>query len=255
MRFQTMIRLVTLGFFFLSSSHAFMVPSTATTKGTATTTALSVSSSNDDQQNGRRHFLGLVASSVVVAAASAPPAAFAGIDPAALKALPVEGDVSGGATRLRQVQAINQPESDNVDRPWEDLPSGVLYREYRQGKGNAVVTKGSKVAVEMTIRCRSFATANEPGGLKYFNTKEDTTFNELAWTIGDGTLPPGLEEGMEGMKKGGLRRIELPSTQVFAARKAAQLPLATTKDGQRRFEQLFKTDATLLFEVLVTRIK
>ena len=107
----------------------------------------------------------------------------------------------------------------------------------------------------MTIRMRSFATANEPGGLKYFSTKEDTTFNEYAWTVGDGTAPPGLEEGMLGMRKGGLRRIELPSTQVFAARKEAQLPLPQTKDGQRRFEQLFKTDATLLFEVLVTRVK
>ena len=107
----------------------------------------------------------------------------------------------------------------------------------------------------MTIRMRSFATANEPGGLKYFSTKEDTTFNEYAWTVGDGTAPPGLEEGMLGMRKGGLRRIELPSTQVFTARKESQLPLPQTKDGQRRFEQLFKTDATLLFEVLVTRVK
>jgi hypothetical protein len=55
--------------------------------------------------------------------------------------------------------------------------------------------------------------------------------------------------------KNAVRRIEVPSTLVFAARKANQLPLPTTKDGKRRFESLFKTDATLLFEVLVTRIK
>jgi hypothetical protein len=44
---------------------------------------------------------------------------------------------------------------------------------------------------------------------------------------------------------------------VFAAKKNQQLPLPseTNKDGKRRFENLFKTDATLLFEVLVTRIK
>ena len=41
----------------------------------------------------------------------------------------------------------------------------------------------------------------------------------------------------------------------FAARNAGQLPLPETKDGKRRFEQLFKTDATLMFEVLVTRVK
>ena len=118
-----------------------------------------------------------------------------------------------------------------------------------------VVQNGSKVGVEMTIRCKSFSTANEPGGLKYFSTKEDTEFNELAWTVGSGMLPEGLEEGMMGMHKNSLRRIEVPSTMVYAAKKFNQLPLPTTKDGKRRFENLFKTDATLLFEVLVTRIK
>jgi len=107
----------------------------------------------------------------------------------------------------------------------------------------------------MTIRCKSFSTANEPGGVKYFSTKDDTDFNEYAFVIGSGEAPPGLEEGMMGMRKGSLRRIELPSTMVFAAKKNGQLPLPTTKDGKRRFEQLFKTDATLLFEVLVTRVK
>lgn len=107
----------------------------------------------------------------------------------------------------------------------------------------------------MTIRCKSFSTANEPGGLKYFSTKDDTEFNELAWTVGSGELPASLEEAMMGMHRNALRRIELPSVQAFSAKKANQLPLPTTKDGKRRFDNLFKTDATLLFEVLVTRVK
>lgn len=107
----------------------------------------------------------------------------------------------------------------------------------------------------MTIRCKSFATANEPGGLTYYSTKEDTDFNELAFTIGSGEILPALEEGMMGMRRGGLRRIEVPTTMIYGAKKAGQLPIPTTKDGKRRFENLFKTDATLLFEVLVTRIK
>jgi len=60
---------------------------------------------------------------------------------------------------------------------------------------------------------------------------------------------------MMGMKRQGVRRIELPSTVIFAAKKKEQLPLPQTKDGKRLFERLFKTDATMLFEVLVTRIK
>lgn len=118
-----------------------------------------------------------------------------------------------------------------------------------------MVEKGSKIAAEMSIRCQSFSTANEPGGVKYFTTKGDTEFNEIAWTVGSGELPPGLEEAMMGMHKNGLRRIVLPSTAVFQARNDNQLPQPTTKDGKRIYERLFKTDATLLFEVLVTRVK
>lgn len=118
-----------------------------------------------------------------------------------------------------------------------------------------VIANGSKIGVEMSIRCQSFATANEPGGVKYFSTKADTEFNEIAWTVGSGELPPELEEAMMGMHRNGLRRIILPSTAVFSARNNNQLPQPTTKDGKRVYDRLFKTDATLLFEVLVTRVK
>ena len=187
----------------------------------------------------------------------APNAANAGIDPSALKQYSVEGDASGATTRLRQLEADKNRPDDLIDKPFDKLESGVSYREYREGKGEAVVKEGSKVAVEMSIRCKSFSTANDPGGVKYFSTKDDTEFNELAWTVGSGELLPGLEEAMMGMRKGALRRIEVPSTAVFAGRKENQLPLPKegNKDGKRRFENLFKTDATLLFEVLVTRIK
>jgi len=75
-------------------------------------------------------FLG--ASAAVVAA---PRIAHAGIDPTALKSLPVEGDAAGTATRLRQIESIQKPAADEVDKPWEDLPSGVSFRDYREGRG------------------------------------------------------------------------------------------------------------------------
>jgi hypothetical protein len=213
----------------------------------------------------RRHFIILTTSLMV----GAPSSAMAGIDPSALKSLPIEGDTSGSTSRLRQISSLAnngvsgpRPE-DSKDIAFTVLPSGEgSYRTYREGSGDATIQPGSKVAVEMTIRCRSFATADEPGGVAYFTTKEDTDFNELAWTIGsspsDGDIvPTQLEECMMGMKKGSVRRIELPSPVVYAAYKAGRLPLPSEKneDGNRRFEKLWKTDATLLFEVLVTRIK
>lgn len=238
-------------------------PSRASLNG-ASTIRLRLTGDDDDHAPApsRRSALlqTVVAASLAfgVGSTALPNPANAGIDPAALKALPVEGDATGAASRLRQIESANGPRpEDSKDIAFEKLPSGASYREYREGKGDAAVRPGSKVAAEITIRCRSFATANEPGGIKYFSTKEDTDFNELAWTIGSGELPPELEECMMGMRKGALRRIELPSTVVFAARKNQQLPLPSekNKDGKRRFENLFKTDATLLFEVLVTRIK
>lgn len=73
-----------------------------------------------------------------------PTVAQAGIDPALLKSLPVQGDESGAAQRLRQVEEIQRPQTDLVDIPFTELPSGVSYREYRQGKGEA----GKKVVSE-----------------------------------------------------------------------------------------------------------
>lgn len=204
----------------------------------------------------RRSFLSaILGTSTAFFISSAP--AQAGIDVNALKNLPVEGDDSGVATRLRQIELEKNRPDDTVDIPYTELPNGVSYREFRDGKGTAVVGPGSIVAAEMTIRCKSFATAQEPGGVKYFDSRIDTDFNEVAFTVGSGEIFPGLEEAMAGMHRGSLRRIEIPSTMVFAAKKANQLPLPSekNKDEVRRFENLFKTDATLLFEVLVTRVK
>ena len=84
----------------------------------------------------------------------------------------------------------------------------------------------------------------------------DTPYDALSWTIGSGDLLPGLEEAMLGMHRNALRRIEVPSLQIFKARSLNQLPLPseTDDDGNRRFKNLFKTDATLIFEVLVDKI-
>ena len=59
-----------------------------------------------------------------------------------------------------------------------------------------------------------------------------------------------------GMKRSAIRRVELPSTLVFKARADKQLPLPSEKneEGNRYYKRLFKTDATLLVEVLVTKI-
>lgn len=67
-----------------------------------------------------------------------PSIAHAGIDPTLLKSLPVQGDDTGSVQRLRQVEAIQSPLVDPlVDKPYESLPSGVSFLEYRGGRGEA----------------------------------------------------------------------------------------------------------------------
>lgn len=63
--------------------------------------------------------------------------AIAGIDVNALKNLPVEGDASGAATRLKQLETIKVQPEDLEDIPYTKLDNGVSYREYRSGKGDA----------------------------------------------------------------------------------------------------------------------
>lgn len=66
-----------------------------------------------------------------------PTVANAGIDPILLKTLPVQGDESGAVQRLRQIEDVQRPATDLVNVPFEELPSGVSYRVYREGKGEA----------------------------------------------------------------------------------------------------------------------
>jgi len=79
----------------------------------------------------------LVGGAAALSTTILPTAANAGIDPSMLKSMKVEGDASGTAQRLRQIEEIQRPASDTVNMPYEELASGVSYREYREGRGEA----------------------------------------------------------------------------------------------------------------------
>ena len=156
-------------------------------------------------------------------------------------------------SKLKQVQDA----LDARDIPYEDLPSGVSYREFRDGKGERRVQRGAEVVVELTLRAKKLATQAQPGGVMYFSTAKDTTGGTMGWTIGDGTMIPGIEEAMMaqgGMKRSAVRRIEVPSTQVFKARRDGQLPLQKDADEIRLTKNLWKTEATMIAEVKVNKI-
>lgn len=122
----------------LSSAAAFQ---SNPTWNTAARSATAVYDSTDDVDIDRRSFLNslfLGAAAITTAGILLPTSpANAGIDPSLLKSYSVEGDVSGTQQRLRQIEEIQRPASDNLNIPYEKLPSGVEYREYREGKGEA----------------------------------------------------------------------------------------------------------------------
>jgi hypothetical protein len=199
------------------------------------------------------------AAGLLLVSSGAPQLVHAGVDPSELMKVAgkaggttLGGDFSAQMDKVKELQKA-QDTLDAADIEFTQLRSGSSYREFRTGKGSKEVRKGSNVIAEMTIRCKSFATQQEPGGVKYYDSRLD---GDLNWQVGSGALPAALEDAMIGMKRGSVRRIELPSMLVFDARKDGQLPQATEKnpDGQRRYKSLFKTDATLIFEVLVDKI-
>eukprot|EP01035_Chromulina_nebulosa_P065734 gene65734-89935_t len=93
-----------------------------------------------------------------------------------------KGSLAEELEKYQKIQAV----LDTAEVPFIELPSGVSYREYREGKGSRSVKPGAAVTVEMTIRCKSLATANDPGGVKYYSTQQDAPDKSLTWTIGDG---------------------------------------------------------------------
>jgi hypothetical protein len=100
--------------------------------------------------------------------------------------------------------------------------------------------------------------------VKYYDSQVDAEEKDaegkgvLTWTFGspESPVPAGLEEAMVGMKRGAIRRVDIPSVLVYRARKDGRLPLPAEKstEEQRIVSKLFKTKGDSIFEVLVEKI-
>ena len=129
----------------LSSAVSFQNSARWNTAGAATRSSTTIvqgsKGDNDDSFEDRRSFVNslFVGAAALSTASTVLPTgpANAGIDPTMLRNYKVEGDISGTAQRLRQIEEIQRPRTDTIDIPYEKLPSGVEYREYREGKGEA----------------------------------------------------------------------------------------------------------------------
>ena len=116
----------------------------------------------------------------------------------------------------------------------------------------------------LTARAKTLFTPKDPGGVKFYDSKIDSPDKDaegqgvLTWTFGadDSPVPVGLEEAMIGMKRGAIRRVDVPSVQIYKARKDGRLPAPAKKSEEenRIYSKMFKTTGDTIFEVLVERI-
>jgi FKBP-type peptidyl-prolyl cis-trans isomerase FkpA len=149
-------------------------------------------------------------------------------EPPAQEPVPEAGP-EGAAATPAPMPAL-APELDV--RPAEMTPtaSGVLVTEVRPGRGREA-TPGSLVAVEYR--------AWLPDGTLFEQRPSPEGFGPSEFVLGEGGPVPGLGDGVEGMRPGGVRRLLVPPDRGYGlvGRPAGVPP-----------------DATLVFEVRLLRV-
>ena len=145
----------------------------------------------------------------------------------------------------------------NAGEDFKTLASGVKIKEVRQGVGQAA-TVGDTVSIQYSGRCLNL------NGKKFISTQDSAAKTSglaitepFTFTIGSGTVIPGLEAAVVGMSKGGYRRAVIPASLGYDS--AMQLgPTPENFQDLRSLESIVKNpnrDASLLFDVQLERIK
>ncbi|KAL7470185.1 hypothetical protein ACHAXS_010444 [Conticribra weissflogii] len=180
------------------------------------------------------------------------------------------------------------------ERPFVTLSNGVQVKDFRVGgSGGAVVQQGSKV--ELTLKGRLLnlngvifydTKSNDPNGfgegtpllftvVSFFNLffktaidvfssgfgKTEILFipfeNNACRIQGDGSVLPGLESGVAGMTKGGIRRIIVPADVGYGKYPDLE-PRPFNEMEKRALDSVVKNprrDGTVLFDVKVERVR
>lgn len=135
------------------------------------------------------------------------------------------------------------------------LANGVKIKDFSVGTGNEVVGPGSRVSIQCSGRLLNL------NGVVFYNTKNNNPDGfgaiPLTVTLGKGEALPGLEAGVVGMRKNGIRRIIIPAELAYS--KFPDLEPKPMSDlDQRALDSVVKNprrDATILFDVRMERFK
>jgi FKBP-type peptidyl-prolyl cis-trans isomerase len=135
-----------------------------------------------------------------------------------------------------------------------ELTNGVKVKDVRPGNGQTV-TADSQVMIQASGRLLNL------NGVIFYNTKNNNPDGfgaiPLSINLGKGEVLPGLESGIVGMKKGGIRRIIIPADLAYSKFPNLE-PKPMNSNDQRALDSVIKNprrDATILFDVSVERIK
>jgi hypothetical protein len=139
--------------------------------------------------------------------------------------------------------------------PFVTLENGVKIKEFRIGSGDETIGPSSRVSIQCSGRLLNL------NGVIFYNTKNNNPDGfgaiPLAVDLGKGQALPGLEAGLVGMKKGGIRRIIVP--EDLAYNKFPDLePKPMNANDQRALDSVAKNprrDGAILFDVQVERFK
>eukprot|EP00980_Cylindrotheca_fusiformis_P029468 scaffold23479_cov143-Cylindrotheca_fusiformis.AAC.18 len=153
------------------------------------------------------------------------------------------------------VSVGTQAPTPDGENPFVALPNGVKIKDIRIGSGDGSVGKDSRVSIQCSGRLLNL------NGVVFYNTKNNNPDGfgaiPLTFDLGKGQAVPGLESGLIGMKKGGIRRIIVP--QELAYNKFPDLePKPMNANDQRALDSIVKNsrrDGSILFDVQLERLK
>lgn len=140
------------------------------------------------------------------------------------------------------------------ESPFVTLESGVKIKDINLGSGDPVAP-GARVSIQCSGRLLNL------NGVVFYNTKNNNPDGfgaiPLTFTIGKGEALPGLEMGIMGMRKNGVRRIIVPADLAYS--KFPNLEPKPMNDlDQRALDSVVKNprrDASILFDVKLERSK
>lgn len=135
------------------------------------------------------------------------------------------------------------------------LDNGVQVKTYREGTGTDVVKVGNRVDIQCSGRLLNL------NGVVFYNTKNNNPDGygalPLSFVLGTGRALPGLESGILGMKKGGIRRIIVPANLAYSQFPDLE-PQPMSSMDRRALDSVVKNprrDGTILFDVQLERFK